>query len=196
MTSKTPGAIPTALLQTLEEGKEVTVQQIRDDFGLDRRQAYNAIARLVSRNFLVWVRQGVLQPTAEGLKAVQSGVSFSSGPNGPTGKVSRPKNTFRQRAWAAMRIRRHFTIGDIVSDAGQGNEKRETENAMRFIRQLRLAGILGELPKRQPGTAIGSNGFKQFILVKNLGPKAPAFRAAENVVHDFNSGKDLPCDRA
>jgi len=195
MNPSKPGAAPTALLKSLEEGKEVTVQQVRDNFGLNRRQAYNALARLEGRGFIRHVRTGTWLPTDAGLQAIEDGVEFGSGPNGPSNVIPRPKDTFRQRAWSSMRFRRRFTLGDLVADAGRGNEEREYENAMRYVRALRKAGIVGEIKQRLKGTAIGSNGFKQFILLKNLGPTAPIHSEKKNAIHDFNSGEDFPCDQ-
>ncbi|MGH1355345.1 MAG: hypothetical protein ACRBBS_09725 [Thalassovita sp.] len=195
MTKMKPGEGPNKLLKTLKEGKEVTVQSVRDDFDFSRRQAYNAIARLENRGYLKHIATSTWLPTAAGLEAVRDDVRITSGPSGPSGTIPRPKNTFRQRAWRSMRFRTQFTIGNLVTDAGNGDEDRERENAMRYVRQLRSAGIVAELPRRVKGTAIGSNGYKQFILLRDLGPDAPAFRAKKNAIHDFKSGEDFPCDQ-
>ncbi|MEP3298572.1 MAG: hypothetical protein ABJO27_19230 [Pseudoruegeria sp.] len=195
MTSRDIGAIPTALLKSLTQGKEVTVQQVRDDFDINRVQAYSVIERLVNRGFLEWVAQSTLKPTETGIQAGLDGVSFSNGPYGPSGTVPRPRNTFRQRAWLAMRVRRSFTAGDIVADAGRGEEKNDYENVIKYIKQLCRAGIVGELPRREKGTAIGSNGFKRYLLRRDLGRKAPMYRTKLKVMRDHNSGEDLPCDK-
>lgn len=196
MTAATPGAIPGAVLASLKAGGEITVQEIREAHDLSKRQAYNAINRLETRGFLRWIRKYTWKVTDTGVQAAIDGFEFGPGSYGPIGNVRQPKNSLRQRAWAAMRVRHSFTIGDIIADAGRGDEKREYENLNRYIRELRRAGVLGELPRREKGTAIGSNGFKRFILLKNLGPKAPAYRASVKAIHDFNTGEDIPCDRA
>ncbi len=92
-----------------------------------------------------------------------------------------------------MRIRRRFTIGDVVADAARDDEKNAHNNATRYIGALRRAGYVRALPKRRPGSAPSSNGFKVFSLMKNTGPRAPVWLRAKKLLHDFNTGEDVPC---
>jgi hypothetical protein len=108
-------------------------------------------------------------------------------------KVPVHRDTFRERAWRSMRIRRRFTIGDIVSDAARETEKDARNNATRYVWLLRRAGYVRAMPHRQQGTALTSNGFKVFALVQDTGPRAPIWRQAQAVLHDFNLGEDIAC---
>lgn len=196
MTPKKPGTAPTMLLQALKAGSCLTVDQLIEELDLTRRQVSNAATLLLRRNYLERMGAGCYQLTPAGRVAAESGEVITSGPKGPTGKVPQHRDTFRERAWRAMRVRHRFTIGEIVADAGRGKEKSDRQNAMRYVRYLRAAGYLGELPRRQRGTATGSNGFKQFVLIRNTGPRAPVFRAGKATMHDFNLGEDVPCAQA
>lgn len=193
MNTTEQGAVPTALLASLKNGGEITVTGVQEAFKLDKRQCYNAISRLENQGFLQWTATSTWKVTDAGVKAAKEGFKIGPGSYGPIGNVRRPSNSLRQRAWAAMRVRKYFTIGDIITDAGRGDEQKEYRNLQRYIRLLCKAGIVGERPQRQMGTVSGSNGFKQFILMRDLGPKSPAYRSTQNAMHDFNSGEDLPC---
>ena len=114
---------------------------------------------------------------------------------GPTGARRLLRDTFRQRIWAAMRVRRVFSIGDITSDAARGDEATARDNAKRYVRVLVAAGFLTEATRRRPGTALTSNGFKMFRLSRNTGPRAPVFSKTRRMVHDPNTREVVPCTR-
>jgi len=65
----------------------------------------------------------------------------------------------------------------------------------RAIGRLRRAGYLREAPTRVRGTAVTSNGFKKFTLVRNTGPIAPVWSDARKCLHDFNLEADMTCPR-
>lgn len=190
-----PGAAPTKLLHTLATGECLTVTDLIKELSLNRRQVVDAAAKLLARGYLERMGTGCYQLTETGLEAAREGIVITSGPKGPTGTIPRHSGTFRERAWRAMRVRHRFTIGEIVADAGRGDPAADRQNATRYIRYLRAAGYVGELPRRVPGTAIGSNGFKRFVLINNTGPRAPVYRGEAKAIHDFNLGKDIPCTK-
>ncbi len=115
------------------------------------------------------------------------------GPKGPHGKVLVHRGTFRERLWKSMRIRRRFTIGELVADAQTGCERNAYNNAGRYVLYLVNSGYVRELPNRKPGTAPSSNGFKVFQLMKDTGPRAPVWSQARGTLHDVNTGEDAPC---
>lgn len=188
-----PGTVPTALLHYLQDGACLTVDQMVERLGISRRQAMDAASRLIRRDYLEKMAVGCFQLTDAGIAAAASGKVITSGPMGKTGAIPVHKDTFRQRAWTSMRFNRRFTIGQIVRAAAREGEKNARENARKYIAQLCRAGFVKEMPRRAPGTAIGSSGFKRFMLVRDTGRRAPVFRAEMQVMRDFNTGEDVPC---
>lgn len=195
MSATKPGAAATMLLQALKDGTTRKIGDMANELDLSGRQVSDAASKLFARGFLERPGIGLFKLTNEGIQAAERGVKITSGPRGAHGTCPQRKRTFRQRAWQAIRIRRAFTYGDIVADAGQTDEERDLENAARFVRQLARAGIVSEVKRRQKGNVQGSNGFKRFILMKDLGPRAPVYRPKLKLFHDFNAGKDWPCDQ-
>lgn len=188
-----PGAVATALLHNLASGACLTADQMAGSLGVTRAQAVTAAGKLIRRGYLVKMATGCFQLSESGSAAAASGEVITSGPIGKTGAIATHRNTFRERAWIAMRIRRRFTIGQIVASAGREGERNARENARKYISQLCRAGFVKQLLNRQPGTCMGSNGFKRFMLARDTGPRAPVYRAELQVIHDFNTGEDVPC---
>ncbi|HBD91787.1 MAG TPA: hypothetical protein DC061_15070 [Gemmobacter sp.] len=188
-----PGAAPTALLHHLHGGACLTLDQVEQELGITRRQAINAASRLLRREYLMKMAVGCYQLTDRGVAAANAGEVITSGPKGPTGVIATHRGTFRERAWLAMRITRRFTIGQIVAAAARDTEKNARENTRKYLVQLCRAGFVKELPNRVPGTSMGSNGFKRYMLLRNTGPRPPVYRAEFGMMHDFNTGEDVPC---
>lgn len=191
------GALPTTILNALADGSCRTMNDLVVDLGLSRRQVSDGAAKLAYRKYLCRMDRGCYQLTEAGLAAAAAGETITSGPLGPDTKPVRNKvsNTFRDRAWRAMRVRRQFTIGDIVADAATEGDADPKNNVARFIRFLKQAGYVAEQRSRQPGTRLTSSGFKRFLLLRDTGPLAPVFRPKTGSVHDYNLGEDVPCPR-
>ena len=189
------GALPTTILNALANGSCRTMDDLVDDLGLTRRQVSDGAAKLAYRKYLCRMERGCYQLTDAGLAAAAAGEVITSGPLGPDTKAVRSKvsNTFRDRAWRAMRVRRQFTMDDIVADAATDDDADPKNNVARFIRFLRLSGYVAEQRSRQPGTRLTSAGLKRFSLIRDTGPLAPVFRPKTGMVHDYNIGEDVPC---
>lgn len=194
MDPSVPGAAATALLSAMADGARHEICGLADALGLSRRQISDAAAKLARRGMVARTSPGKYRLTEAGLDAHATGKTITSGPKGPTNARHILRDTFRERAWRAMRVRKTFTIGEIVADANRSeDETAARDNARRYISALKSAGYVGELARRVPGTAPGSNGFKRFVLMHNTGPRAPVFRASVNALHDPNTGEDVPC---
>jgi len=183
------GGAPTALLRALAGGP-LSRAEVKEQLGFDWRQTTNSARALMRRGYLTVLENGRYQLSDSGLEAAGRGEKVS-GSRHVTVKTVR--DTFRERAWRAMRVRKVFTIGEIVSDAASDDGGQPRDNAARYISRLKQAGYIKEMPRRAPGTAIGSNGFKRFALVRNSGPKAPVFREGAGCIHDPNTGEDISC---
>ena len=188
-----PGKAPTALLQALADGSCQTIDELERALDLTRRQVSDAAACLLRRDYLMRHAAGRYGLTEAGIAVAAAGEVIRSGPRGPSGAVPVYRDTLRERAWRAMRIARRFTVDDIVSDAARHGEAGARENTRKYIGRLCEAGFVRELARRKTGVALTSNGFKRFELARNTGPRAPVYREARKVMHDFNTGEDVPC---
>lgn len=192
----TAGEIPTTLLQTLNDGACMTLDTLEAETALTRRQISDGVARLILRKLAERTEKGCYQLTEAGKKAAGKGMAIKSGPwRGLTGGVRQPmRKTFLQRAWSAMRLTRTFTLGEIVIAAGD-KEKNPEDHASRYIRRLKAAGYVHEMPNRAPGTKPTSNGFKRYSLIKDTGLEAPVYRPSLGVLHDANTGENIKCGK-
>lgn len=158
--------------------------------GLTPRQIEQGILKLRKHGLVEKVEPGCHKLTDAGRAAVQSGARLRSGPrgNGQPGKRIH-KDSLRIRVWRAIRIRRKFSIPDLVSLVAEGGEKDIESNIRKYLSALTRAGILTELPRREAGTALTSNGYKRWWLTdgKDSGPLAPVWRQGANTVYDPNT---------
>lgn len=191
-----PGKAPTALLQLLADGAILTVPEVEARVDLTRRQISNAAACLHRRGYLHWLGAGRYQLNEAGMAAAAAGEVITSGPLGPRSKARDVRNTLRERAWRSMRIRRRFTVSDLVCDAALDSDRKPANNIQRYLGALRAAGYVVELPRRADGLALTSNGFKRWMLAKDTGPRAPVILSKRPAIHDFNTGEDVSCTPA
>lgn len=191
-----PGKAPTALLQALSDGSCRTIADLERDLNLTRRQVSDAASLLLRRDYLLRMAAGCYQLSEAGKCAAEAGEVIKSGPKGQIGKVREAQNTLRERAWRSMRLRLRFTVPDLIADAATSDDRNPEANLQRYLRILRTAGYVVELPRRAEGTAMTSNGYKRWMLARNTGPRAPVALSKANAIHDFNIGKDAPCSRS
>lgn len=190
-----PGALPTAIMRHLADGACLTIDELSVALDLTRRQVSDGAAKLAARKYLLRMAKGCYRLSETGLEAAAAGEVITCGPTGPDTKPVRTKvrNTFRDRAWRSMRIRRQFTLADVIADAATDADTNSDSNMRRYLQFLKQAGYVAELRSRQPGTRMTSNGFKRYALVKNTGPLAPVYRPKVSALHDYNIGEDVPC---
>ena len=181
------GSMPTALLRAMADGGTHRTADLAESLALSGDQVSYAATRLAMLGYLERHAAGHYQLTPAGLEAARSGVRITSGSH----KVRMVRNSLRQRAWRAMRVRNRFTVGDLVSDAA-----REGEDGYRHIQQylwqLQAAGYVTPAG-RTAALRRRSNGYRIYALARNTGPLAPVFRAAMKLLHDPNTGRDVPC---
>lgn len=190
-----PGKAPTALLQLLRDGSTLTVDDVLAQLDLTRQQVSSAAMCLSRRGYLHWLGAGRYQLNEQGIAAAIAGEVIKSGPRGTRNPVKGVRNTLRERAWRSMRLRRRFTALDLVADAATEADAHPEYNIYRYLRLLKSAGYVVELPNRTAGAAPNSRGCKRWILAIDTGPRAPALRSRMASIHDFNTGEDVPCVR-
>ncbi len=188
-----PGKAPTALLKHLSGNACLTIDQLVGELDLTRRQVSNSASILLRRGYLERMAIGCYQLTPAGVAAAVAGEVITAQKKGASRAVRRPKNSVRERAWRAMRVRRRFTVPDLVADAVIEGESDPTKNIWAYLRHLQKVGYVAELPSRAKGTALTSNGFKRWMIVRDTGPYAPVVLSKADGVHDFNTGEDVLC---
>lgn len=177
------------LIQNLSDGACRTIDQLDASMDHGRKEIVEATGRLIYRGLVERVEIGCYQLSPEGKDFAASGEEIKSGPfRADRGKCRKPRDTMRQRAWQAMRMSGSFTIGDIAMAAAGPNDINPEGNLQKYFRALRHAGYLVELPVRAQGTALTSNGFKRFRLLRDTGFKAPIYRANKRMIFDHNLG--------
>ncbi|MUO78172.1 hypothetical protein GOZ78_08970 [Agrobacterium vitis] len=191
------GTLPTTLLHCLADGSCKTIDELDATLSLDRGQISDGAFRLIMRGYVERIEKGCYQLTPAGVDAAARGEILKGGPIRPdTASVRKPVfGTFRQRVWTAIRMGGNFTIGDIVMVAATAEDKDADNNARWYVRRLKSAGYVVELPIRQRGTKLTSSGHKRFRLVKDTGAKAPVYRPKTKMLHDYNLREDVPCSK-
>ena len=165
----------------------VTEARMCEITGLKPLQVERATLKLRKHELLVKTDMGCHQLTDAGREAAAAGKTLRSGPTSYTApKIN--KDHLRIRVWRAIRIRRKFTIPDIAMLVARGGEKDIESNIGKYVRALVKAGYLVELPKRERGVSMTSNGFKRWWLTdeKDTGPLAPVWRKGHQTVYDPN----------
>lgn len=169
----------------------ITKELLVDLTGLPLKQINVFCTKLSSHSLLKMTSKGCYELTESGKQALAAGGRFRSGPKGKESSACRIlENTLRVRIWRAMRIRRKFSVPELISLVVDGTEQGDiTNNVQKYLGALAKAGYIIEMPRREPGIAIGSNGFKRWWLqdAKDTGPQAPVFKARVKIVYDPNT---------
>lgn len=184
------------LIAALPEGACLTVEELTGLVALERKVLVKTAGALVTRGLLERVERGCFQLTPEGVAVKDGKVPLKSGPRGPhTGRRKGVRNTLRVRLWRAARAAGKFTVPDLLMLAAKGSEKSAAGNAQRYLRHLEQAGYLFRLRAKAPGTALTSNGFTRWQLIRDTGPEAPILRqTAEGwEMYDPNTREVHPC---
>lgn len=185
-----------ALLAVMATGNggPLTLDQIESALPIGRKQIATAAGKLIARDFVERTENGVYRLTLSGRQALQEGASLTSGPHRRKRKHPVFADTLQQRAWSAMRIRgNRFTIGDIAQLAATAEDLRPEQSLQRFFHRLTRAGYLAELPSRVRGVAETSNGFKQWVLMRDTGEHAPRWLDRQKAFKDWNTREVFPC---
>lgn len=181
-----------AVLGAIGRG-HLTMDQLAEHLPMTRHAISKAACRLITRGMLDRVETGEYRLTASGERTLADGIALKSGPSGPRPGVSRVRrDSFRQRAWAAMRLQKRFEAASIVAIAARADDTDPGSNLGRFIRRLVATGYVVELPARKRGAALTSPGFKVYHLLRDTGPTAPADHRSGGLF-DRNTGEAAPC---
>lgn len=169
----------------------VTEERLAMTTGLTAKQIENATNVLRRNGLLEKTSKGCHKLTSSGTQALTAGANVHSGPRGKDQSGKRVwKSTLRARIWCAIRLRRKFSVADIVPLVIDGSERGDvTSNVQKYIRALCKAGYLIKMPRREPGIALTSNGYIRYWMHddKVTGPQAPVWSADKQRVYDPNT---------
>jgi len=161
--------------------------------GFEGRIIESACLKLRKHGLLEKTARGCHKLTAAGIAAFQEGVKLRSGPKGQHIGRRHVVGTVRERAWQAMRILTKGSAADVIMLAAEGGEKDIENNISKYFLALERAGYLSRMRTRQPGTALSSPGHIRWLLVRNSGPLAPAWRQTSKLVYDPNTEEEFKC---
>lgn len=171
----------------------ITEARLVEITGLKERAVHDSCFKLTRHGLLEKTGRGCHRLTDAGKAALDAGkTALRSGPaKGQQESGQRiVSNALRKRIWSAMRIRRKFTVPEIIGLIVQGDERGDvTSNVQKYIKALYRAGYLVLMPRREPCVSPTSPGFKRWWLPddKDTGPQAPVLRANMTLVYDPNT---------
>lgn len=184
----TPGQLCIAAMGALGTGC-ASVDEMAAHMGIERKRASQAACRLIRRGLVERLERGSYQLSEAGRTMLTSDDVLKFGQISANRRRAPSLGSLRQRAWNAMRLTRKFTLADIVTLAANELDGNPEHNLHRYFRALTLAGFLAELPTRSPGTALTSNGYKRWLLVRDSGETAPTVQVRAGIVVDHNTGE-------
>ncbi|KMK68609.1 hypothetical protein IMCC21224_113492 [Puniceibacterium sp. IMCC21224] len=96
----------TRLLRQFSAASVRGTADLAEPLGITTKSVSDTAAALVRRGYLVRNKPGEYQLSLHGREALDSNRVITSGPNGPLKSTRKHRNSFRARAWRAMRVRR------------------------------------------------------------------------------------------
>lgn len=182
-----------AVMIALGENRR-TLDELEAHLPISRRSIVKATGKLIERHYVEREKAGVYRLTETGSICLTKSLSLKSGPRGRHTGAQRPnRDTFRQRAWSAMRMTPRFTQPDILVLAAQPEDGNAEASLQRWVLRLIRGGYVVQLPTRAPGTAPTSNGHKVYRLMRNTGELAPIYQQRDSLLRDMNTGEEFPC---
>jgi len=169
----------TAVLGALGDGK-MTTDQIAEHLAMiDHKRVSAAACRLIQRGYVEREETGVYRLTDAGRSCLADGAAIKVGRHRRLhGQRYPQRDTVRQRAWTAMRLRRRFVAGDILTLVRRpdDDERRTREHLVRWFGELENAGYLARLPDRRGDGKPTSNGEIAWVMVRDTGEIAPTIK--------------------
>lgn len=165
----------------------LTTEEIVRATSLASKQVTQAIGKLVSRSFVDRVERGCFQLSPEGHAFLASGAKIDCAPlrpcSSPIDGAPVEADDLPARTWRAILASGHkFSVADLAELAVRHEATGEDE-IRRYCAALCRAGILKRFNGREA----------RYLLIKDIGPKAPRFSRRRQVVYDPNTREVLPC---
>ena len=172
-------------------GACLTVAELAEQLDLTTEQVSQAAGLLVRRGLLERVVRGCFQLTTEGADAVAAGIEIKSGPANLTERKvpTRGRPSLQQRAWNVMRLRRRFTVPELVMVAAKDDDAGPDDTVQRYLRALARAGFAQVVDRRPEGRRAAI--CKVYALLKDTGHVAPSVVRRGRAVFDHNTGEEV-----
>lgn len=169
----------------------LTIRELAGQLDLSTDQVSQAASLLIRRGLLERVVRGCFQLTAEGRAAAEAGIEITSGPaNLKERKIPpRTRASLQQRAWNVMRLRRRFTVPELVTCAAGPRDAGPDDTVQRYLRALARAGYAAAVDKRAEGRRDAL--CKVYTLLKDTGHIAPSVVRRGAAVFDHNTGEEV-----
>jgi len=184
-----------ALLKAIGEAAPsdcITEKRMAELTGFGEKAVADSCLLLRKRGLLVKTDRGCHKLTAAGRAANEEGVKLHSGPNGKhNGRYVR-RNSLRERAWRAIRIKVKFAIDDLAMLAAEGGERDIKSNLGKYLRALARAGYVRQLPVRELPLSLSGPGCVRYVLLRDTGPKPPVWRLDSKEIWDQNLEQTFP----
>ena len=180
-----------AVLRHLTDGVCHRTEALAGACAMHPKAVVKATGALITRGLAERAEIGCYKITEAGRRFVDEGKTLRSGPRGPVPCRKLRDNTLRARLWRAARIKRKFSLADLLVLAARGDERDAYGNACRYCRSLELAGYLRRLVRADDGVPT-SNGLLRYALVADTGPAAPVCRYRARTVFDPNTCETHP----
>lgn len=171
--------------------KVITLDELAKISPCSRHETVKIMSRLVSKGVVIRLETGVYKLSEYGKSLKSNGLKeiFHSGPQGQYNRNKHSNNTLRSRIWRLIILNKKVSVDEMLPIATDGDEKSPESNIRKYIKALVKSGYLLEMPRRIKGDALTSNGFKQYMLLRETGPKAPIFRNDKKEMFDPNTGE-------
>lgn len=166
-------------------------KQIAELTGIKQNRVSQICAALLTRGMVEQVKDGCFRLTPVGdVARLAAAEPLRKGPTGPHTGLRKPRaaQTFQQRLWKVLRLNPKATVSRLVQLAGDGRQKQETRTAQHYLLLLRRGGIVVEMRQRAEPNYPNSRGEKRWMVVNDLGPEAPIWRAGKRAFFDPNKG--------
>lgn len=163
--------------------------------GIPAKTVSNRMRVLIGRGLAEAIKTGCYRLTTTGAAMRDAPMPIKSGPRGQLTQAARrpQRRTFQDRAWWLLRRERRSTLGNILAMIG---ERCCRSGVRRFMTALWQAGYVEIVGARAPGTAPSSNGFLQYLLVRDTGAGTPIVQRKRGRVWDPNEQQAYPLARA
>jgi len=170
------------------QGVAMTLDEVVAATGLRRERITRLVTALNRSGLIAMAGRGRYRRTPAGDAAVAAGTLPRSGPRGPRSVPNRLNGGLAERVWRALRLLRKGTLPELVEIADP-RQCGGGDHARRYLRQLNQAGVTGVSSRIVAGIAPTSNRFKQRVLLRDLGPRAPVWRSPEQRLWDPNGSR-------
>lgn len=168
-----------AVMGAIGEGRRTT-EAIGAHLPLTLKQVSTATSRLVARRLIERVEAGVFVLAPAGRAFLADGGTLKVGRYKRLSGQRYPRHdTLRARAWRAMRLKKTFTLSDLVTVAAVAGDKDPYSAISAYVRALETHGYVIADPARVVDGKPTSNGLKRWRLVRDTGPEAPTRKAAD-----------------